>query len=433
MKCHDARKNITEILEQQDQRLTSPSAIHFHDCPECRAYLSDVQGILQNLRPPLRITASELFKERVMKAIHDEPTGNTRWNWIRPRWVTAGCAAAGLLLLIPLLPFGGRRSVASPGVALLAQSVEALQKVHTVHLVGRIRSLPGDNFALVGPQYGFVPIEIWREYGNPSRWRVEKPGRVVVMDGQSATQYMARTNSTAGSRSGYGFIEWLRPLLDPVSILDGELAAGREHPEELSVTESNGSTDLNIRRKAKGDFSNDWARNKTIEESDHTAIYRFDQATNRLQSLQVNMSIDGRDVTVAELSDIRYNEVFPASLYTLQLPADVNTASDPATVKPPAVTLTGPRDAAAYFFESLAKERWEDVLAVYPMTRVDDIVKRIYGGLEVVSIGEPFRSGLYRGYFVPYEVKLRDGRTKKHNLALRNDNPQQRWMVDGGY
>jgi hypothetical protein len=51
----------------------------------------------------------------------------------------------------------------------------------------------------------------------------------------------------------------------------------------------------------------------------------------------------------------------------------------------------------------------------------------------VISVGEPFQSGLYAGYFVPYEIRLRDGTVKKYKLAVRNDNPAHRWVVDGGY
>jgi hypothetical protein len=119
-------------------------------------------------------------------------------------------------------------------------------------------------------------------------------------------------------------------------------------------------------------------------------------------------------------------------LYTVQLPADVNWMTDPAA-KPVQVSLNGPKEAAAYFFDALAKENWDSVLQVIWGTRVRTTVKQAYGGLQVISIGEPFQSGLYRGYFVPYQVRLRNGYVKAHNLAVRNDNPAHRWVVDGGY
>jgi len=60
-------------------------------------------------------------------------------------------------------------------------------------------------------------------------------------------------------------------------------------------------------------------------------------------------------------------------------------------------------------------------------------MKDIFGGLEIISIGEPFKSGKYPGWFVPYEIEFKSGGVKKFNLAVRNDNAAKRWQVDGGF
>jgi len=393
------------------------------------------QEVLERMRPTQRIAASNSFRERVMRAIAEENTRETSisiWRWRSwPRWVTVGCAAGLLLLLLPMLPIG-KRLPESPGVALLAQSVQAMSNVQTVHITGRIRTLPGDNFELIGTQYNFVPIEIWREYTNPPRWRVEKPGRVVVMNGQSALLYISAINSAMTGTPEAGFVEWLRPLLDPQSIVENELAAARQGGAQATISESSGVTTAALHRQAQGNFANDWTKNKSIPESDHTCVYRFDSASKLLEGLQVVISIDGVDTVVAEFSDFRYNEVFPQSLYTVRLPADVNWMTGPAT-KPAQVSLNGPKEAAAYFFDALARESWDSVLQVMGGTKVPPMVQQAYGGLQVISIGEPFQSGLYPGYFVPYEVRLRDGSTKTFKLAVRNDNPAHRWVIDGGF
>ena len=79
--------------------------------------------------------------------------------------------------------------------------------------------------------------------------------------------------------------------------------------------------------------------------------------------------------------------------------------------------------------EGAAARDWQRVSSVY---KVDDRLKQAYGGIQVLSVGEPFRSGLYPGWFVPYEVRMPGGRIKKHNLAVRNDNPQQRFILTYG-
>jgi hypothetical protein len=34
--------------------------------------------------------------------------------------------------------------------------------------------------------------------------------------------------------------------------------------------------------------------------------------------------------------------------------------------------------------------------------------------------------------FVPYKIQLKDGRTKKWQVAIRCDNADKRWYIDGG-
>jgi hypothetical protein len=89
-----------------------------------------------------------------------------------------------------------------------------------------------------------------------------------------------------------------------------------------------------------------------------------------------------------------------------------------------------PREAALAFLEGAASRDWEKVASVQ---KVDDRLKQYIGGIQVLSVGEAFRSGTYPGWFVPYEIRFPGGTTKKHNLALRDDNPQKRFIVDGGF
>jgi hypothetical protein len=60
-------------------------------------------------------------------------------------------------------------------------------------------------------------------------------------------------------------------------------------------------------------------------------------------------------------------------------------------------------------------------------------MKLVYGRLQIISIGTSFKSGRYAGVYVPYEIKLKSGEVLKYNLALRKDNPQKAWIIDGGY
>lgn len=491
MNCHQAAKRMIDLFDVEKPGM-EPLAEHLQNCPECRLRFCEERRAFDTLRPVQRIVASQQFKGKVMNAIvvearRESVQSERRWNRGWPRWVAVGCAAALLLLVLPMLPFGRGGSQAA-GLKLLAQSLEAMSNLETVHVIGRMRTLPGDNFELIGTKYEFVPLELWREYGNPSRWRVEKTGRVVVMDGQSSLLYIPGANAAMRGTPQSGFVEWLRPLLNPKNILQSELDAAQKGVVETRLAESRGVLTLSARRKARvestprsgsvewlhplfspentlhlesdatqkspaeaalaepdgvltltthqkarGDFANSWAKNQSIEESDHTCIYKFDASSKRLEGLQVLINENGGQTSVLELTDFRYNETFPSNLFGLQLPSGVNWILEPAAMPPSSVTLNSPRETAEYFFDALAHEDWEAVLEVEPASRVDDRIKGYYGGLKVVSIGKAFKSGLYRGYFVPYEIQLRNGSTIKQKLAVRNDNPAGRWIVDGGW
>jgi outer membrane lipoprotein-sorting protein len=436
MNCKEAIRSMTDLFDKEESPKAKLVREHLANCPACRVHFEEQQHLFEMTRQPGRITASHQFGAKTMKAIANEAaleattTGNFRHLQGWRRWTVAACATALLIFLLPNLPlhYGGKRSAS----AVLAQSIEAMSNVQTIHMTGRMRTVPGDNFELIGADYDFVPLELWRQY-NPSRWRVEKPGRAVVMDGTSSTLYISQLNQYMKASPQAGFVEWLRPLLNPESILQNELESAKAKLSDATVTEANGTIMLTVRRKAEGSFTNTWAKNKSINQSDHTCIYKFDSATNRLQSLQVMIHTGGEDVPVLELSAIRYNEAFPDTLFALQIPAGATQITTPEQMSSAVATILGPKDAAEYFFKALASKDWNAVLGVYPASTVPDLVKNYYGGLSILSIDEPFKSGLYAGYYVPYRIRLHDGTVISHKLTVRNDNPQKRWVVDGGF
>ena len=59
-------------------------------------------------------------------------------------------------------------------------------------------------------------------------------------------------------------------------------------------------------------------------------------------------------------------------------------------------------------------------------------VRTIYEGMEILSVGKSFTSGLYPGRFVKCKVRLADGQNEEVVLALRNDNTNKVWLLDGG-
>lgn len=438
MKCMEVQQQLTEILGADPSSLPDELGRHLQECTACRTRFEQEQRLLEAIRPPRRIVASQQFKERVMNAIvteensrNEQALKGSSWN-LWPRWVILASVSAVIFAAIALLP-AGWMPFSSPGMHLLNQSVKAMSHIQTVHMSGRMRTAPGDNFELIGANYAFVPLELWRTFGEPSRWRVEKTGRIVVMDGQASTLYMSTQHEAMKASPQAGFITWLKPLLNPEQILQAELDAARQGDSTLSESKAADTLTLTIHRKAKGNFADPWSLNKSIPESDHTLVYTFDAESKLLKSLRVSIQQNGTSTDVLEISDIRYDEPINPSIFSLDLPADVAWLQTPAGMKTATASFRDPRDVAEFFFTALAQKDWTTVLQVYPQSSVKDAVKQYYGGLQIVSIGQASRSGLYPGYFVPYKVRLPGGAMREFRLAVRNDNPAHRWYVDGGY
>jgi len=322
---------------------------------------------------------------------------------------------------------------------VLAQAAEAIANLRSVHIKAEIRTLPRDNFELIGLDYDFVPNEMWKEFDGTrqGKWRIEKPGRVVVMDGKSAL-LLIKPNHAAKGGVNSGFVQWLKPLLDVDKVLDSELQLAKVHSCELLLAHQTGVDGreklvVTVEAAAQGDFSNDWCKNKSIPESDNCRIYTFDAQTKLLEGLEVYVHTAKEDVLVLKITDIEYNVDIDPSLFALELPQDVTWYGEPKELADnQKYQQMTPKEAATAFFQACAGQNWDEVLKFWPASAVDQGLKDYLGGLEIISIGEPFKSGIYFAWFVPYEIKLKNGETKKFNLAVRNDNPAKRYVVDGG-
>jgi hypothetical protein len=354
--------------------------------------------------------------------------------------ITKLAAAAVIIIAIALATIFMNESmptVSAQEVLVLAS--EALSNLRSVYIKAQIRTIAHDNFELIGLDYDFVPNEMRKEFdGTPQgKWRIEKPGRVVVMDGESSL-LLIRPNHAAAGGINTGFVGWLKPLLDVDKILDSEIKLAQEQGSELLLTHAEGLDGkdkllVSVEAFAQGDFTNDWLKNKSIDASDNLRIYTFDAETNLLETLEVYVHTDGEDVMVLQITDIEYNLDIDPTLFTLELPEDVIWYGQPREIADnEKYQQMGPKETAQAFFQACADENWEEFLKFWSASAVDQRIKNYLGGIEIISIGEPFKSGRYPGWFVPYEIKFKNGSIKEMNLAVRNDNPAKRYVVDGG-
>lgn len=214
-----------------------------------------------------------------------------------------------------------------------------------------------------------------------------------------------------------------------------EQQKAREEGAQVSVERrSDGKVVLTIRSKAKGDYSqSDYLKNKTVFTSDNTRVYTFDARTHRLEDLEVYVDLEGKDVLVFETTAIRYDLPVTASMFEPDIPKDAVWSMSADEMGVPDNHCTTPRETAEATLKALADEDWDTLRGLAGNTADEPKFREFAGGLEIISIGEPFQSGSYPGWFVPYEVRLKNDAVKKNNLAVRNDTRDGRWIFDGGF
>jgi hypothetical protein len=348
-------------------------------------------------------------------------------------------SGAAAVILIGLtwagLQFGPSTAKATE---VFARGVEAAANLDSIYIKCRMRTLPGDNFGSLDLKHEFVDVELWKQFRPTLKWRIEKPGRVAAMNGRETVMLIdnrAGVKIDTAAPSAFD-TEWLHRLAAIDGVLSSELAAASVPGQSMKTTlvkEAEDQGHKMIVAKVEADREvGEYLRNKFLSASDTRREYAFETRTNRLEGARVYCRDGSKDVLVLEIVQIQYDPPIADSQFELQIPEGVVWYQEPQRLPDnDKYEQMTPAQAAQTFFEACSKRDWDEAAKFWTMAITDEF-KQYLGGLEITSLGEPFQSKPYPGWFVPYEIRLNGGTVKKHNLAIRNDNPAKRFVVDGG-
>ena len=138
----------------------------------------------------------------------------------------------------------------------------------------------------------------------------------------------------------------------------------------------------------------DYLRNKYIEDSDHLdGVPVRCRERSCWKTCRFTSTTTAPDVLVLRLAPAEYNIDLDPALFQLQLPSNVirSTTLTILSDNEKYEQMT-PKEAAAAFFAACAKEDWNELLKYLGRTAVPQRTKDYLGGLEVLELGEPFRS-----------------------------------------
>jgi len=312
---------------------------------------------------------------------------------------------------------------------VLAPVAAATDRIQAVHVVLSMLTREGEDFSYVNLDGEPQRVEAWVEWpqgpGESGRARMDKVDRIYAFDGTGTVFYHPKRNEAYKGR-GRGIdldlfwpAAWVRYLR---SIPSSEV-------EVVAHDENGGKGRLVLRQKGvrveglEPSFLGDFDREIEVE---------WDTDTYLLTGLRRWVYHEGQRVLFSELESIEYLESVDDETFRPDLPRDVRWGG--VKDAPIEVLALGPREVAIRFFEAV-KSGDRETLELYcgSPSMVDWLLEEAHGQTELVFLGEPFRGGNYPGVYVPYRVRFgKEGRVKEHNLALRNDNDQRRWVYDGG-
>ena len=442
MNCAECRENLVACVEgllEREELLQCQA--HLEACADCRAEYAAIGHLQQQLVARGQAAAEVSLVEPVMRRVRREqtqPERDTIMTRLFTRWgfgLSAAAGAAAIILLTLLLSPKGQATAAE----VMTRGAKAVAKLRSIHMRCQLRIFSADNFGFIKPEADFVNVELWKEFGGYGKWRIEKPGRVAVMDGQSTLMHIKPGNVGVKvpqpAREAFD-TAWLHRIADLSDTITDELNNAVARGWGLRLAEeraADGRTKSVVTVETRSSLpDNDYLKNKFMDDSDTRRVYRFDAQTELLEAVQVYLVGKAGEVLIFEVNQIDYNQSIDPSVFQLQLPANVNwyqePQNQPGDEKYAALT---PEQAARAFFEACGREDWIEV-GKFWTTPLNDPMNNYLGGLKLVSVGESFTSAAYPGRYVPYEIQFKTGGAKKFNLALKKDGKTGRWFVDGG-
>jgi outer membrane lipoprotein-sorting protein len=444
MNCAEFRDNpvacIEGLLDDEDSLRCQT---HLETCAACRAEYAALAKLHQQLVARGQAAAEVSIVEPVMRrvlAVHAEPERNTIMSMLRKYSWGLGLGATAAAVAVLLIALFSVPKIQAAAV-VMAKGAQAVANLTSIHLRGQVRTPPAENFGYPDPASDFVSIELWKQFEPDLKWRIEKPGRVAVMDGQSTVLYIKPANmgmkvphpSPSAFDTG-----WLHKIANLSNTISNELNNATAKGWKLNLAEEQGAdgrTKSVVTIQAKSNLpDSDYLKNKQFDYSDTRRVYRFDAQSGLLEAVQIYLTRRSGDVLIFEVDQIDYNQPIDPAVFHLDLPANVNWYQEPQKLtdndKYAAMTA---QQAAKALFEACGREDWTEAAKFFPMP-IPEMLKQFLGGCQIVSLGEPFTSqgAGPADQFVPYEITLKNGETHSNNLHLRKDPQTGRWFWEGG-
>ena len=421
MNCNDFKEKVVDLFDKDiDMQAQAQLREHMANCHDCKAYYDELRKTFNILQPL--------------------DTANIRTTKITHRlWRYAAAVAIFLFGFV----IGWNHLFSTPAVAddakltFLQQSIQSVQNVGSFQMEVYARTTQQENFATFDPAMPFVKIDIkLLRQNNFLFYRVEKAnGRTVVSDGRNQYMWIPNVLYLKGSQES-DFLEHFANLIFPERLLTIQKSAIKlSNENKMTQVESDSTIVLTVDGVEKNSDLRQLFETGKMDDCRLIVENTFTKNDGLLRFVKLWVIKDGKKILLLHIDNIRYNVMLNKGEIT-RLPTaewtDITEQRATSSNRLKQLQNETPQQAAKRILNAIIADKDSQAAEalIYYKSILPQLIHKLKGCK--VSAFETRKDSSYVGVYVFYTLTTPEGNREKRHIAIRNDNEQHIWIVDGG-
>ncbi len=421
MNCNDFKEKVVDLFDKDiDMQAQAQLREHMANCHDCKAYYDELRKTFNILQP---LDTANIRKTKITHRL---------WRY----------AVAVAIFLFGFV-IGWNHLFSTPAVAddakltFLQQSIQSVQNVGSFQMEVYARTTQQENFATFDPAMPFVKIDIKLLRQNDFLfYRVEKAnGRTVVSDGRNQYMWIPNVLYLKGSQES-DFLEHFANLIFPERLLTIQKSAIKlSNENKMTQVESDSTIVLTVDGVEKNSDLRQLFETGKMDDCRLIVENTFTKNDGLLRFVKLWVIKDGKKILLLHIDNIRYNVMLNKGEIT-RLPTaewtDITEQRATSSNRLKQLQNETPQQAAKRILNAVIADKDSQAAEalIYYKSILPQLIHKLKGCK--VSAFETRKDSSYVGVYVFYTLTTPEGNREKRHIAIRNDNEQHIWIVDGG-
>lgn len=421
MNCNDFKEKVVDLFDKDiDMQAQAQLREHMANCHDCKAYYDELRKTFNILQP---LDTANIRKTKITHRL---------WRY----------AVAVAIFLFGFV-IGWNHLFSTPAVAddakltFLQQSIQSVQNVGSFQMEVYARTTQQENFATFDPAMPFVKIDIKLLRQNDFLfYRVEKAnGRTVVSDGRNQYMWIPNVLYLKGSQES-DFLEHFANLIFPERLLTIQKSAIKlSNENKMTQVESDSTIVLTVDGVEKNSDLRQLFETGKMDDCRLIVENTFTKNDGLLRFVKLWVIKDGKKILLLHIDNIRYNVMLNKGEIT-RLPTakwtDITEQRATSSNRLKQLQNETPQQAAKRILNAIIADKDSQAAEalIYYKSILPQLIHKLKGCK--VSAFETRKDSSYVGVYVFYTLTTPEGNREKRHIAIRNDNEQHIWIVDGG-